>query len=90
MTRIQPECFIQIHKDRDGGTIWTKCTLPIDRLHSEFENEQNETIAVFFAKSNPIPLAERLESRGLCTKQEDIDSEYVKIVDDNFFELIKP
>jgi len=64
MTRIQPECFILLTKD-DEGYIWHKCTLPIDRLHSEFENEQDETVAVFFAKSTSISLAERLEARKL-------------------------
>ena len=66
MTRIQPECFIEVWKSGSLIMPYVK-PIPMKMLLPELSNtlymKQNKTIALFLIKPTNIPLAERLEAR---------------------------
>lgn len=67
MTRIQPECFIEVWKGEYGFICQEHCQT-IWQLQSSISGDEHNdmygtTIALFLIKPTNIPLAERLEAR---------------------------
>ena len=68
MTRIKPESFVECWEHRESGTFNTAYPDDITNLQSELKDTHfggHKTIALFLIKPTSIPLAERLEARGL-------------------------
>jgi hypothetical protein len=65
MTRIQPECFIEVYKHSKTNTKYYDFWIT-DTHKPEFCSSQ--VVALFLIKPTNIPLAERLEARKVNNK----------------------
>jgi hypothetical protein len=65
MTRIQPECFIEVWKgiNTTSGTCYLEDEEELGYALDATEDLGYKTIALFLIKPTSIPLAERLEAR---------------------------
>jgi hypothetical protein len=67
MTRIQPECFVEVWRNKRIN-VTLEQSLPTSMKELFFDLKETEywnnvTIALFLIKPTNIPLAERLEAR---------------------------